>query len=323
MRSKRWWNPRVPLVAVLALTISAVGSGVAPPAARGDDPPVCPRSPASAYTMTVGALTGPQVTDLTVGFTAAPGCDVVSVVKQLQILAFRENGRLPSLRILRDVPAQDGVVSVALARVERGLPIAVHALLQTGGLGRTSVLWGTTKALLRPDLVVASVNAPLQTLTTRPIDIVAEIAEINGDTAATAHIALVDSHRAACRSDRGDGAGRRARVGHVPGRRSDDGCLAAAEGGRDGRRTRGVRRHERRAQHDRGGDEQRARPAAPARPEPWRLRLPVERSPLCPDHESRPGDAARPGVEGEGARAAARPDLLQRQLGGERRRHAR
>ena len=193
MRSQRWWNRRAPLVAVLVLTISAVGSGVAPPAARGDDPPVCPRLSAAAYTMTVGALTGQQVTDLTVGFTAAPGCEAVTVVKQLQIVAIQGHGRLPSVRILRNVPAQEGVVSVVLGRVERGLPIAVHALLQAEAPRRAYVLWGTTKALLRPDLVVASVSAPLQTLTTRPIDVVAEIAEINGDTAATAHIALADA----------------------------------------------------------------------------------------------------------------------------------
>ena len=136
MRSERWWNRRVPLVAVLALTISAVGSGVAPPAARGNDPPVCPRSMAAAYTMTLGALTGPTVTDLTVGFAAAPGCEAVSVVKQLQIVAFRGNGRLPSVRIFRNVPAQDGVASVVLARVERGRPIAVHALLRDQGAGK-------------------------------------------------------------------------------------------------------------------------------------------------------------------------------------------
>ena len=41
--------------------------------------------------------------------------------------------------------------------------------------------------------MVASVQAPLQTLTNRPIDVVAEIAEVKGDTAATAHVALVDT----------------------------------------------------------------------------------------------------------------------------------
>ena len=185
------------------------------------------------------------------------------------------------------------------------------------------MLWGTTKALLRPDLVVASVSAPLQTLTTRPIDVVAEIAEINGDTAATAHIALADAiGPLAGPIEVKVPAGGRASV-TFPAVALTTAASTAAEGGRDGRRTRGVRRHERRAEHHRGGDEQRARPAAPARPEPRRLRLPVERAPLCPDHESRPGDAAGPGVEGEGARAAARPGLLQRQLGGERRRHAR
>ena len=56
-----------------------------------------------------------------------------------------------------------------------------------------------------------------------------------------------------------------------------------------------------------------------ARLEPGWIRIPVQRAPVRADHESSARDAARPRVEGQGARAAARADLLQRQLGGERR----
>ena len=44
--------------------------------------------------------------------------------------------------------------------------------------------------MLRPDLVVTSVQAPLQTLPTRAVDVVAEVAEVKGDTSATAHVSL-------------------------------------------------------------------------------------------------------------------------------------
>jgi hypothetical protein len=56
---------------------------------------------------------------------------------------------------------------------------------------RTYVLRGETWTNLRPDLVVATVQAPAQTLTTRPVDVRAEIVERNGDTGATAKATLM------------------------------------------------------------------------------------------------------------------------------------
>ena len=46
-------------------------------------------------------------------------------------------------------------------------------------------------ARLRPDLVVAAVHAPPQTLTTRAIDVVADISELNGDVGAAATLRLM------------------------------------------------------------------------------------------------------------------------------------
>ena len=45
--------------------------------------------------------------------------------------------------------------------------------------------------MLRPDLVVTAVHAPEQTLSTRPVDVVADIAELNTDTGATATMTLM------------------------------------------------------------------------------------------------------------------------------------
>ena len=48
---------------------------------------------------------------------------------------------------------------------------------------RTEIHRGEAIVKLRPDLAVAAVHAPPQTLSTRPIDVVADISELNGDVA--------------------------------------------------------------------------------------------------------------------------------------------
>jgi hypothetical protein len=80
---------------------------------------------------------------------------------------------------------------VKLGRLHRGSLVRVDVHIRSATPARTYVLSGKTTALLRPDLVVTAVHAPLQTLTTRPIDVQAEIAELNGDTAGTATVTLL------------------------------------------------------------------------------------------------------------------------------------
>src|SRR5262245_33664017 len=92
------------------------------------------------------------------------------------------------VRILRDVPVHDGIATIELRRLERGTPVSVQVLLKTL---RTNVLRSETTAALRPDLVVDAVHAPPQTLTTRAIDVHADVAEVNGDTSATATVSLL------------------------------------------------------------------------------------------------------------------------------------
>ena len=48
-----------------------------------------------------------------------------------------------------------------------------------------------TVVKLRPDLAVAAVHSPPQTLSTRPIDVVADVSELNGDAGATATVKLM------------------------------------------------------------------------------------------------------------------------------------
>jgi hypothetical protein len=176
--------------ASLAATLVALASGALPSAARSDDPPQCPSSTDDAYTMTAGALTGPTSTDLALHIAAAPGCGAVAAAKHVQLKIFSADGKVDDVINLRDIAAADGVVAVELDRVERGRQIEVQAQVESETSPRTYVVRGSTTSLLRPDLVVGAVQAPLQTVTTRPVDVTAEIAEVNGDTGATATVTL-------------------------------------------------------------------------------------------------------------------------------------
>ena len=153
---------------VAAMTAATAG----PPAVLADDPPGCPSSTDAAYALTTGALTGPSRTDVTLHFTAGPGCDAVTVAKHVQIKTFTETGKVVDVVNLNDVSAQGGTASVALGRVERGRRIEADATVQTGTPPRTYVLRDATTSLLRPDLAVTA-HAPVQTLTTRPVTVTA------------------------------------------------------------------------------------------------------------------------------------------------------
>jgi hypothetical protein len=171
-------------MSLAAATLLAAATGAAPAVARSGDSG-CSEN---AYTMSVGALTGRTQTDVTLQFAAAPGCAPVTAAKHVQIKTFTEAGKVADVLNLHDVALESSTVPVELPRVERGRRIEVQANAETPP--KTNVVRGVATALLRPDLTVASVDAPLQTLTTHPVDVSAVIAEVNGDTGATAHVTL-------------------------------------------------------------------------------------------------------------------------------------
>src|SRR4051812_18637211 len=160
-----------------AALVAGVAAFVGPAAARADDP--------ACYTVAAGALTGPAGTDVSLGLSAAAGCEPASMVKHLQIKTYTEAGKLAAVRNLDNVPAAE---AVALSRIERGRRIDVQAQVETAA--GTSVLRDTATSRLRPELTVKVLDPPLQTLTTKPITVNAEIDELNGDTGATATVAL-------------------------------------------------------------------------------------------------------------------------------------
>jgi hypothetical protein len=176
--------------AIVGALAVVVACGAASGNARGAASSECPSSTAAPYAMTANALTGSVHTDLTLTFTSAPGCGAVTTVKHVQIKTYTEAGVTGLVRNLNDVAAPGGVAQVVLDSLERGLRITTTALIQTGTPPRTYIVEASTRSLLRPDLVVSGVHAPLQTLTTKPVDVTADIAEVYGDTGATANVTL-------------------------------------------------------------------------------------------------------------------------------------
>jgi hypothetical protein len=169
-------------VAVLAFAASG-GAG------RADDPPSCASSAEAAYSLALTALTGPQGADATLAVSPAAGCAPVDTLKKVQLKTFTSGGKLDDVRNLNDVAAPHGVANVELGQLERGRRIEAQVLVQADAKGRTYVVQAEAAARLRPDLV-AAVHAPPQTLTTRPVDVVVDVRELNGDTPAAAMVSL-------------------------------------------------------------------------------------------------------------------------------------
>jgi hypothetical protein len=155
--------------------------------------------------MTLTSLTGPQGGSLTIALAAAPTAPAVEVLARVHVKTFKLHRRhsMDDKQSRHDdewrgreftfknVPVQQGVATVELGRLDRGSLVRAHVEIRSANPARPYELRGETTALLRPDFVVTAVQAPLQTLTTRPIDVQAEIAEVNGDTAGTASVTLL------------------------------------------------------------------------------------------------------------------------------------
>ena len=185
---------RTIILALLVVAFAGLAVGAAPMPARGADEPACPeldRSRVCADSRGPDRPGGHRADDphrrssrlrRRDGGQAPAGEDVRD-----------ENDGLVDVLNLKGVPAPQGIATVTLDRVARGRRIEAQALVQTGTPSRTYVLDDSATSMLRPDLVVARVQAPSQTLTTRPVDVVAEVAEVEGDTAATAHVTLASA----------------------------------------------------------------------------------------------------------------------------------
>jgi hypothetical protein len=174
------------IVAVTFATTFVDGSRAAP----SDDARVCPSS-ADAYDLRLQALTGPRGADVTVSVDAISGCALPDAIKKVQLKTFAADGSLERTRNLFDVDAQAGVTrGLDLGDVPRDRRIEADILVEARTSNRTYVLRGSTRTLLRPDLVVENVVVPQQTLVGKPVVARAVIRERNGDVGADAFVSL-------------------------------------------------------------------------------------------------------------------------------------
>jgi hypothetical protein len=174
---------RAALAVVLVTAAAALGLGAAGAGAA------VPGWPTHGYTMTLLALTGPQGADLTIDVDAPAGAPAVEMLDRVRVTV--ETGPRPVQEVvvnLNDVAAVDGVANVKLGQMARGRVLEVQVLFRAKYL---TLLQGTTRTKLRPDLVVKTVFAPLQTTTSRPIDVVADVQELNGDIGAAVTATLM------------------------------------------------------------------------------------------------------------------------------------
>jgi len=176
------------IAGALVLVAAVVGTAAGGARAAAKTSAACPAK--FAYSLTAGALTGKASTDLTLRFTGAAGCDAVTTVKSLQVTLTSTDGKIPLVAGLQDVPAPGGVVQLSVGRIAQRARINVLAAVQTGSPLRTYSVNASTPSLLRPDLVVSKVTAPLQTLPAHPVDVTADISEMNGDVGGTATVTL-------------------------------------------------------------------------------------------------------------------------------------
>lgn len=176
--------------AAFAGLCAAATVGATSTAAQAEKVESCASSTKEPYRTSLTALTGPAGADLTIAVERQPECAPVEALKKVQLKIFAEDGSLDDVRNLNDVPAPAGIANVELGAIERSRRIEADVLVQTETPERTHVLRADTTTLLRPDLVVASVQAPPQALSTRAIAVRGEIAELNGDVGATATVTL-------------------------------------------------------------------------------------------------------------------------------------
>ena len=292
--------------AALLICLAAVAAGGASAgAAEGKD------------VLELRALTWHEGGDVRITVPAGEGGAAIGRFEHVQVRMTPPGAAEPT-RVLnrKDVEAEQGVAGVPLGEVERGTKVEVQVHVREDESPRTTILRGDAIARLRPDLVVAAVYAPEQTLSTRAVDVVADIEELNDETGATATLTLMLGPTAVAEPKTVTVAAGATKPVTFEGVKLETAMTAKLTVRVERRRAVRDRRDEQHAlAHDRG-DRARARPRERARRRARRLRRPVQPARVRARDQSPGRVAAGHGGEGQGARAAARPHLLQRRLRG-------
>ena len=225
------------------------------------------------------ALTGPAGGDVTITIPDSEGGADVDEFEhvQIQLIAPAESDEKPNRIInLNAVDARRGSATIDLGPLERGTAVDVQVHVRELKPPRTRILRGDGIARLRPDLVVAAVHAPEQTLSTRPIDVVADIDELNADTGAKATVRLMLGPTPLAEPKTIDGGGGGTRAVTFEGVKLATAMTAELTVRvEDGSAVRD-RRHQQRALVDGRCDRARTRPRERTGRRAWWLRRPVQ-----------------------------------------------
>ena len=139
---------------------------------------------AYGYTLEAEALGRVGATDLTLRIQPNGVRADVTQLEAVMILTRSPRPPRLGLKILHNVPVGDGVAEIVLQPLPSGTSVAIDVLFYAGTPRLPYALHDNTVVRLRPDLVVASLVAPAQTLTSRAFDVIAVIEEVNGDLGA-------------------------------------------------------------------------------------------------------------------------------------------
>ncbi|MEX1139102.1 MAG: T9SS type A sorting domain-containing protein [Bacteroidota bacterium] len=178
---------RLILFSALATLIIA---GLSPAQGKKGIPP----GKVEPYSISVTALQGPTTSDVLVTVTTNDEANfpVPDSFKKLQIKVLNSDGNAVYVRNFFDVPIVDGTALVSVTDLLPGMPVEVHALIQTEQTVNTKVLWASTVVLLRPDLVIKEVDAPEQVQPDVPFNIEVVVQETKFQSGATANVSLVE-----------------------------------------------------------------------------------------------------------------------------------
>jgi Glycosyl hydrolase catalytic core len=154
--------------------------GLAPEAAHGSSA----QCPAAAYGLSLQALTGPAGADLTIRVASTtPECLPPERLGEVDVTIYTLRGRVQRTLARTDVAAPGGTATLHIGKAARRQRVAARVVAAPD-----LVLRGQTRTLLRPDLVLTSVQAPRQVLSGRVFTLAVRVTARAADVATSATV---------------------------------------------------------------------------------------------------------------------------------------
>jgi hypothetical protein len=145
------------------------------------------------YALELSALKGPALTDVYVRVVSLfADVPVPATADKVQVKALDAFGEAIWTQNYQDVPLTDGEAVLTFADLSRYQMVSVHIQATDPQSVKKQVAKGTVMVLLRPDMAVQSVNAPVQAFVGQIVNIEVAAAELNGDVGAMYDVHLSD-----------------------------------------------------------------------------------------------------------------------------------